>query len=148
MSEVIFMQRTLTGLKPTDRLSAEALERVPLGKDVRAEITRPRNLKYHRKFFALLKAIFPHQNIYPTMTLFRGAIEIALGFGETFKMPDGRTMMVPHSISFASMDQTEFEALFDRAVELITTRILPGLDRDDLNREVAEILAGRSGEAA
>lgn len=143
MAEILFMRRTLTGLQPGDRLSAEALERIPLGAEVRAEVTRPRNLKHHKKFFALLKAIFPHQTIYPTMTLFRGAVEVALGYGETMKLPDGRVMMIPQSISFASMDQTEFEALFDRAVELITTRILPGVDKADLSREVAEILAGR-----
>ena len=136
------MRRTLTGLRPTDAIGGEALERVPLNEDVKVEITRPRRLKFHRKFFALLNAVFEHQTTYPTMNTFRAAIECALGFGETIKLPDGRTIIIPKSISFASLDQAEFEQLFDRAVDLIVTRIIPGLDSDDLRKEVDDILLG------
>jgi hypothetical protein len=45
------------------------------------------------------------------------------------------------------MDQDEFEQLYERAVELILTRILPGVGREDLDRQVAEIMAGRKEEA-
>ena len=142
MAETLIMRRTLTGLRPTDAIGGEALERVPLNEDVKVEITRPRRIKFHRKFFALLNAVFAHQSTYATMNTFRAAIEVALGFGETIKLPDGRTIIIPKSISFASLDQAEFEQLFDRAVELIVTRIIPGLDSDDLRREVDDIILG------
>lgn len=142
VSEVIFMRRTLTGLRPTDALGGEALERVPLNEDVRVEITRPRRLGHHRKFFALLNAVFPHQTTYGSLNLFRAAIEVSLGFGESVKLPGGRTIIIPKSIGFSSMDQTEFDTLFDKAVELIVTRIIPGLDSDDLRKEVDDIILG------
>lgn len=144
MSEILFMRRSLGSLRPIDPTSAEILDRIAKDEDVKVEITRPRNVKHHRKFFALLNAIYPHQDIYPTRTSFRAALSAALGFGETVKLGDGRTIIVPHSISFAKMDQTEFEAFYDRAVELILTRIVPGVGRADLAREVDDILAGRS----
>ena len=139
------MRRTLTGLRPTDAIGGEALERVPLNEDVKVEITRPRRLGHHRKFFALLAAVYPHQSTYGSQNLFRAAIEVALGFGESVKLPDGRMIIVPKSISFANMDQAEFDALFDRAVELIVSRIIPGIDSDDLRREVDEIILGNRG---
>lgn len=142
MAETIFMRRSLGALRPIDPASAEALERIPANQDVRVEITRPRNLKHHRKFFALLNAIFPHQTVYPTHKSFRAAMTVALGFGETYKLGDGRTIIIPGSIAFDKMDQAEFEQFYDRAIELIVTRILPGVGRADLNREVADILIG------
>lgn len=148
MAETVFMRRKLGGLRPIDAASAEALERIPETEEVRVEITRPRNLKHHRKFFALLNAIYPHQKTYPTHKLFRAAVSVAMGFGETTKLPDGRVIIVPESISFANMDQAAFEQFYDRAVELMVTRILPNVNRADLNREVDEILAGRALEPA
>lgn len=136
------MRRTLSGLAPTDAFGQETLEHITYDEQVRVEITRPRNLKHHRKFFKLLETVYAHQSLYPTMTSFRGAVEVALGHGETVKLGGGRTIIIPKSISFANMDQAAFEQLYDRAVELITTRILPGLERDDVVREVDDILAG------
>lgn len=148
MAETVFMRRVLGSLKPFDIVGMEALERIPLSETVRCEITRPRNLKHLRKFFALLNAIYPHQKVYPTMKVFRAAVEVALGFGESHKLPGGRTIIVAASISFANMDQAEFDQLYERAVYLILNRILPGLDRADLNREVENILAGYEGVPA
>lgn len=148
MSEIVFMRRKLGSLRAIDPMSAEVLERIPQDEDVKVEITRPRNIKHHRKFFALLNAIYPHQHLYPTRDSFRAAMTVALGFGETVKLPDGRAIIIPHSISFAKMDQAEFEAFYERAVLLIVSRILPGVNRADLNREVEDILAGRAAVAA
>jgi hypothetical protein len=36
-----------------------------------------------------------------------------------------------------------FEQFYERALDVITTRILPKINREDVEREVAEILAGR-----
>lgn len=144
MSDVVFMQRTLGGLKATDAAGEEALAKIKPGQEVKVEITRPRHIVYHRKYFALLNVIYPHQAIYPTMTSFRGAIAVALGFGETVKLSRGRSIIIPQSISFASMDQTEFEQLYDKTVELIVTRILPGIDREDVAREVEQVMLGYS----
>ena len=144
MADVILMRRTLTGLRAVDALGEEAIESIPLGEVVKAEITRPRNVRHHRKFFALLNVIYPHQQLYATRNSFRAAMTCALGFGETVKLPDGRTIIVPGSISFAKMDQTAFEQFYDRALTLITERILPGIDRADVTEQVNSVLAGHS----
>jgi hypothetical protein len=147
MSETLYMRRQLGALRPSDPASAEVLERLPADEDVRVEVFRPRNVKLHRKFFALLQVVYPHQNLYPTFDTFRAAIEVALGYGDSVKVGKGRTIIVPKSISFAKLDQAGFEQLYERAVDLITTRILPAVHRADLEREVADILAGREKAA-
>lgn len=41
----------------------------------------------------------------------------------------------PRSISFASMKEDAFEVFFDRALEVIATELLPGVDVEELRRE-------------
>lgn len=144
MAETAFMRRHLGALRPIDAMGEEALRAVKPDEVVRVTITRARNVNHHRKFFALLNAVFPHQETYATMETFRAAIQVALGFGDAIKLPDGRTIIVPRSIAFSKLDQKGFEELYDRALTLILTRIVPGVGRADLEREVADIIAGRA----
>ena len=138
----LFLRRHMGALRPVDAAGESVLAEIAAGEIVRAVISRPRNVQHHRKFFALIKAIFPHQELYPTEATLLAAIKVALGYGETVKLPDGRAIIIPKSISFAKMDQAAFTQFYDRAVSLILTRILPGVSRADLAREVADILAG------
>ena len=145
MATTLFLQRSLNSLKPVDAHGEEMLRGLPKGKHLKAVITQPRNVQHHRKFFALLNAIHPHQDTYPTIDSLLCAMKCALGYGETVELPDGRIVLVPGSISFAKMDQADFSNFYARAVALIETKILPGVDSADLKREVAEIMRGQHG---
>lgn len=144
MATDIFLKRRLGGLFPADAMSEAALLDMPANATVKARITVPRNIQHHRKFFALLQAVLPHQETYATLDALTAAMKVATGHGETVKLPDGRLVLVPGSISFAKMDQKAFEAFYDRAVDIILTRILPGIDRADIEAQVHDILNGRN----
>ena len=116
MATELFMKRRLSSLVPTNRMSEELLRNLPEHVTLKIVATQPRNPKHHAKFMALIAAIYPHQSIYPTMDSFRKAITVALGYGDTVKLPDGRVMLIPGSISFAKMDQRAFEEFYERAV--------------------------------
>jgi len=144
MATTVFLKRHLGALRAADRESEEALATIPHGVVVKAVISQPRNINHHRKYFALLNAVFPHQDLYPTMETFAAAMKCACGLGETVKLPDGRTMIVPGSIAFAKMDQAAFDQFYQRAEQVILTRILPSINKDDLTKEVNDIMAGNS----
>lgn len=129
-------------IRPIDAAGEQLLADIPSSELLKVEISRPRNPGHHRKWRALIKAIFPHQNTYPTEEMLIAAMKVALGFGDSVKTPDGRTIIIPRSLSFAKLDQKGFEEFYDRALLLILNKILPGVDRKDLEREVADILAG------
>jgi hypothetical protein len=148
MSHQLFLRRVMGSLRAADAASEELLAGLPEGVDLKAAITIPRKAWKHRKFFALCAVVQPHQSTYPTIDTFRKALTCALGFSDTFKLPDGRTILMPQSIAFDKMDDAEFDALFDRAVQFICERIIPAANSRDLEREVGEIMAGRRGQAA
>lgn len=143
MATELWLQRRMGHLVPANAQSAELLAKLPDDRWVLAEVRNPRNLKHHRKYFALLQAVYPHQSVWPTLRSFQRAMKKALGHGEWVTSSDGRQEFIEDSISFASMDQTEFEQFYDRAVEVILTKVLPNVDSADLEREVADILEGR-----
>lgn len=146
MAETIFLRRHLGALRPIDAIGEEALANIPQGATVKAEITRPRNITFHNKFFALLRVLFPHQNYYPTLTKFRKAVQISLGYCEETKLPSGKIMVEPTSIAFHQMDEAAFEQFMARFFELAETRIIPGINRADIEREWAEVMAGYQDE--
>ena len=44
------------------------------------------------------------------------------------------------SIAFHAMDETEFSALLGRAIDLVTTKLIPGLGSEDLMDEINEMV--------
>jgi Protein of unknown function (DUF1367) len=135
-------------LLPCDNLSAQALHEMTDGEQVKAVLTRPRNLKFHRLFFGLLQVVFESQNVFPTLEGMLDSIKVALGHFDEIKGFDGTVYIKPRSVSFASMDAKSFREFYDRALDLILTRILPLTEKKDLERRVYEILGERYGEDA
>lgn len=139
MAIELTMRRTLGGLRPTDAMGEEALNEYPIGADLKIKATKGRHPVHHRKFMALLHAVYEHQDTWPTFDLFRRAVQRACGFSEVVN-----DQVFDVSIAWSKMDQAEFEELYKKAVHLIQTRIIPGVDSADLQRQVDEILAGRN----
>jgi hypothetical protein len=77
------MKRNLSALVPDNRGSEELLRELPEGTTFKVTVVNPRNVKHHKKFFALLQAVYPHQKTYVTFESFHAAVKVALGHGET-----------------------------------------------------------------
>ena len=129
-------------LAAADPISLEGIESLRENEIVTGVIKRARNPRHHAKLFALLNVILPHQQSYPTTQDLLVAIKIGTGLFDTVRSVDGIPIIIPRSISFASMSQTEFEQWYERVIDLITSRILPSVNRDELNDQVASIMAG------
>lgn len=139
MAHEILLIRTAKGLQAYDAMSDEIITSLPFGKPMRAKVTLARNVKHNRKMFALLKLIFDQQSRYPTLDHLLTGIKLATGHYDEWKQ-DGATVRVPKSISFDAMDQTAFSSFYDRVIDLVCTQIIPGLQQDDLAREIEEII--------
>jgi Protein of unknown function (DUF1367) len=142
MSRTLFLRRGLSGLQPIDAPGEAVVNALKRGDVVRAEIFRPRNLRHHRKMYALIQAVFPHQDVYPTQELFVAAIKAAVGLCDTFNLPSGKTVVLPRSWSFANMDQSDFDEIYKRVEQVILTKILPGVNEAELEAHVHDIMAG------
>lgn len=128
-------------LVAADPVGFESLEAMREGEYVTAKLTRTRNPGHHRKFFALLNIVYEAQERFATMEQLLNFVKIATGHCDVMEIIKGKPIYVPRSISFAKMDQAAFEQFYNSVVKLIVTKILPGVDSDDLERQVLEIIA-------
>jgi len=79
------------------------------GQDVRADLKKPRNYEFHKKFFALLNLGFQNtkSNI-DVFEIYRQYALIKIGWCEIVKDPKGELQAIAKSISFAALDDMEF----------------------------------------
>jgi len=113
------------------------LKRMQAGAMMMISYKQPRNLKHHRKFFALVHAIVANSETYDTEE--KALIAVKLAAGHVDFVPDPKTgelTAVPKSVSFPSMDQDEFEEFYERAVQGVITHICPHMTRLDLDRAI------------
>ena len=138
----IYCRVTDIGLIPMYDSDLDQKHRLRIGDNVLCTIKRPRNYEFHKKYFALLRltvANLPHL-IQQQMQIFTeedmlDCLKIDLGLFTT-RWHGGRQIVKTGSISFAKMDNIEFERFFSRSVDAILRIYLRGTDRQALIEEV------------
>ena len=93
-----------------------------------------------------MQLVFENQTRYGSVEQLVDAVKLAVGHSYVVRTLDGAAVTVPRSISFARMDQETFDRFWDRVVDLVVTRLLPGVTREDLEREFAEVVGGGTPE--
>ena len=96
-----------------DPLYEEDFDLLKVNQWYNAELTQPRNYRFHKKFFALIKACFEFQNRIDNMELLRKLLIVEAGYCDLFQYPDGRLLFLAESISFAKCDQTKFDKVYN-----------------------------------
>jgi len=114
---------------------------------------QPRNARFHRKFFALLKLGYdawqpPRRRmkyrgrpVAKSFEAFREEVTILAGFYEqTFDLA-GRLQLRARSISFARMGEDEFERLYSAVIDVLLARVLTTYrDRAAVDRVVEQLM--------
>ena len=136
-----FFAKHIGALRPADDDAESLLRTIAMGECVEVTVHRRRNPRHHRKLFALLKIVVENTDgRWPNVEALKEDLKMATGLFEKRVSISGKVYFVPQSLSFASMDQAEFSRWYDQAVDVIVTRIIPGLDRSELEREVLEMV--------
>lgn len=135
-----FWKKTLTGFVPACSDAEEQLNRCKLDEVVQFDAKRTRNLEMHRKFWVLMNLVYNNQEGYESKEMLVAAVKLALGHCDTFQMKNGMTGFIPKSISFAKMDQPAFHEFYEKTLDLVATKFLPGVEKEALRKEVEEFL--------
>lgn len=137
--------------RPVDRVSLEAMDAMKPGQVYKGELTRPRNYEFHKKFFALVDVAFDAWEmpvneyrgvpIQKNQDRFRKDLLIMAGYGYPVVNLKGDVRYEAQSISFANMEQGEFEQLYSKVVDVILQKVLSNYTKDDLDRVVDDVLS-------
>jgi hypothetical protein len=140
----MYRPKGFTQLIPSDLADFETLEKLDPGRDVWVKLTQARNLRRHRFWRAVLSEVAASHMHYALagVDALHDWIKMRLGLVDITLYHDGSSRVVPRSTAFNAMDETEFRAYLDRALLLIETEIMPGININDLIRHGEE----KSGE--
>ena len=143
----LLVVKSLGALRPVDETGEAILRTLAQGELVEITLRRPRNLKHHRLFFALMSLAWEqmdNQDDYPSVEDLVTELKIVTGhYTKRFIHMDGKryTVLTPKSISFAAMEQPAFEKFFEHCCDWIVANVLPGVTQEELRTEL-EILVG------
>ena len=131
---------TATGYIPVDEDAIAEHRRCKLGQLVMMDPKRHRNIKHHNKFMALCRLVYRNTERYPSAEAVRDMLLIATGHRDEYQSKDGKSVTyIPHHINFATMDQTEFEPLYERVIDLVCTKVIPNLEAGPLRAAIEEL---------
>lgn len=97
----------------------EKAQKIKIGEIHKCSITKPRNLKHHKMFFGLINMVYDNQERFQHIEDLREQLIIEAGYFETYISLQGEVVRKAKSMSFASMDQWEFQELYERIKDVI-----------------------------
>ncbi|WP_420010618.1 DUF1367 family protein [Tateyamaria sp.] len=146
----IHLIKSAAGLVPSDAMAAEWFAKVPLGKPVNAKVTLPRNGKFHRKFFAMLNVAYDNHDwpdvqsqfgpVKTSFEMFREYATVKAGHYEMDMTPRGDIRARAKSVSWAKMDDEEFQRLYSDVLDVILAEFLSNWTAGDMENAVNVML--------
>ena len=127
--------KAATGLIPADDPTREWFTKVKLSGMVFAKVAQPRNPQFHRKMFALFNygfdywaesaepKVYKGQPVQPNFDRFRKDITILAGYYHPVFNIKGEIRMEADSISYAAMDETRFEQLYSKVIDVLLKKV-------------------------
>lgn len=128
-------------LAPYSDLDAERLGKFKTGVAYPVEIKRSRNPDFHGKVFAFFNFCFEHwsgdrefMDEAGQFDVFRRHMTVLAGYYDTFYNIAGEVRIEAKSISYANMEQQEFEELYSALIRVAVKRIFAGCDESIENK--------------
>ena len=116
----IYLVKQFNGMyKPAYDSDLEKSKKHKVNDIIKFEATKPRNIKFHKKFFSLINMVFQNQEVYTDINNLRKELTKACGFYTEYVNHKGVTVYEAKSISFAKMDNTEFDELYNKFLDVV-----------------------------
>ena len=129
--------KTLSGLKVAYNSDYENFKKIPLNEVFEIEYKKKRNIKFHKKFFALLNLYYENQNDYTNLDDLRKDLLIVSGISEEKINPlSGEIYKIPKSLQFQKMDEVEFSEVYEKVKDTIC--ILLRLTSEQVTEEIEQ----------
>lgn len=141
--------------RPESDEDLEAMRTIGVGDVISVEFKRPRNYKFHKKFFAMLQVGFdawePEEREYKGLPVqkefnrFRQDVIIAAGFYDVVVNIQGEVRAVAKSISFGAMSEEEFGKLYNAVANVLLQKVLQNYTEADLESVVQDLMGFANG---
>tara|TARA_R110000868_G_scaffold22661_3_gene92844 strand:+ start:65 stop:478 length:414 start_codon:yes stop_codon:yes gene_type:complete len=108
----------------------EQAKKIKVGEFYEFSYSKPRNYMFHKKFFALVELVYQNQEAYSNKDDLRKDLTIDAGFYRVTTNLQGNEVKKAQSISFAQMDEIEFNEFYNRFIDAVVRWLK--IDKQDL----------------
>lgn len=133
----LLLRNTITGLVPIYGSEFDEKRKLKLGVDYLVEVVNPRNIGFHKKFFALLNVGHENTDLDMPFDTYRKYILMKAGYFKAYDTPKG-TFYDAESISFANMPQDKFEEVYSRVLDKIITDL--GCTKHEIEKQLIDFM--------
>ena len=119
---------------PADNDAILEMPKFKIGEVYRFKYSKPRNYRFHKKYFALLSLAFDNQEDYEEFQHFRDAVTMQAGWYDSHMSLSGNLVFKPKSISFSKMDDCEFSKIYSKTINVILKYIMAGSTQDEIEK--------------
>lgn len=139
----IVMQKRSGALYPSDETSQSYFNKIASCKNIFVRIQTPRNIKHHRKLFALLKLVVDNTECFESTKVLLNYIKLNIGYCEIhkIKIPNldiDTYIQYPKSMDFSTMKQEDFNIFYDKAVDFIIKNIIQNITKEEIEKQILE----------
>lgn len=137
------------GVFPVDVIAIEGMRRIGKeGTQTLVSTRTPRNLKQHRLAWALAQKLVDCCDWLLDRDNAMDYLKKKAGHVKFYVLPNSEVELRTLSIAWAALPQEQFTPIFDNMIKVICEQIVPGLNAEDLRREVLEMAGGELGRRA
>lgn len=133
----IYLHNTLSGLIPLYPSDMGEKKKLKLNTDYLATVVNPRNILFHKKFFALVNIGHQNTRLELPFEAYRAYVIMKAGYVKSYTTGAG-TFLLPESISFANKDQAQFEEIYSRVLDVIIKDI--GATKEDIEQHLSSFM--------
>ena len=149
MTEIAYIKSHGGQLIPLD---GDSLKHAKMGDVVRGKFSVMRNGRFFRKWWKLVEYAYDHWEPAElpcrwgtpekNKENFRKDLTILAGHYVSYYRVDGSMQVVARSISWASMEEEDFDKFYSATVDAVLKHILTKYTREDLDQVVEQLLLG------
>jgi len=126
-------------LLPSDEKSINIFSKVKIGETILVDYKPKRNYNFHKKGFSLLSIVFQNQNTYDNLEDLRTEFKLKAGWYQEHVTTKGKIIYIPKSMSFATMDNIEFEEVYSRFIDIALKHFVT-MDKQELENQILRFL--------
>lgn len=135
----IYLTKTLQGLAPADDEARDHLKKYNIGNTLAADVVKPREHRSLRRYWAMIKIVQENTDRFESRQVLHEYLKLRAGHFTAITSADGEVFKIANSLDYATLDETGFQEVWARIVDVVANEILPGIEIDSLELEIQRV---------
>jgi hypothetical protein len=129
--------RTLNGAAPADDAAKELFRKWPIGEKRKCDVRKPRDYRSLKRYMALCKLVYENNDQFKSPAQVHDYLKIRAGHcTHIVSAKTGEIFTVADSIDYDTLDEDQFQEVWQRVVKVVAEEIIPGIDIPSMELEV------------